>query len=196
MTANVISLPIATILALRSTLLEIYRSVFTEPPYDESEATVRQFARVLGNHVRRPGFKFVVARAGDAAEPDAIADRPPEEVVGFAYGYTSRPGQWWYDAVTRRLDPAVNAAWMDDPFEVVELAVRPAHQGQGTGGRLHDALLEGLPHRAAVLSTAAVETAATHLYRRRGWVILSDSFTFPGTNVPYAIMGLRLSNDD
>lgn len=195
MTANVLSLPADTILDLRPALLDIYHTVFTEPPYDESEATVRQFGRVLEDHVHRSGFKFVAALAENAVEPGATAEQPPEEVIGFAYGYTSRPGQWWYDAVTKRLDPAVNAAWMNDPFEVVELAVRPTHQGRGIGGRLHDTLLEGLPHRTAVLSTAAVETAATHLYRKRGWVILSDAFTFPGSSLPYLIMGLRLKKD-
>lgn len=193
MTTDVITLPADTVLDLRPALMEIYHAAFTEPPYDESEATVRQFGRILEDHVRRPGFKCVVAVAGDEVETGAIAGRPPEDVLGFAYGYTSRPGQWWYDAVTRRLDPAVNATWMDDPFEMVELAVRPAHQGQGIGGRLHDALLEGLPHRTAVLSTAAAETAATHLYSSRGWVILNDAFTFPGSSVPYVIMGLRLT---
>ena len=198
MAVDVRPLPAEAVLDLRPALLDIYRSVFTGPPYRESEATVRQFGRALTEHVSRPGFKFVVALAGNGA---ASANRPAEDVAGFAYGYTSRPGQWWYDAVTNRLDQAVNATWMDDPFEVVELAVRPSYQGQGIGGRLHDALLQGLPHRTAVLSTAATETAAMHLYRKRGWVILSETFTFPGGDVPYVIMGLRLrestvENDD
>jgi len=194
MTVDVLSLPADAILHVRPALLAIYRSAFTGPPYHESEATVRQFRRALEEHVHRPGLKFVVALAGDEGAGREFADRPAEAIVGFAYGHTSRPGQWWYDAVTKRLDPAVNAVWMDDPFEVVELAVRPGFQGQGIGGRLHDALLRGLPHRTAVLSTAAAETAATHLYRKRGWVILSETFTFPGSSVPYVIMGLRLED--
>lgn len=197
MTVDVRSVPSGSILDLRPALLAIYRSVFTGPPYHESEATVRQFARALEGHVRRPGLKFVVAVAQEGAAGDAgvaKADRPAEDVAGFGYGYTSRPGQWWYDAVSKRLDPAANAAWMNDPFEVVELAVRPGYQGQGIGGRLHDVLLEGLPHRTAVLTTAAVETPATHLYRKRGWVILSETFTFPGSSVPYVMMGLRLDD--
>ena len=193
MTVDVLPLPAGAILDLRPALLQIYRSVFTGPPYHESEATVRQFARALEKQVGRSGLKFVIALAGNGAGVRAIEDRPAD-VAGFAYGYTSRPGQWWYDAVTRRLDPALNAAWMDDPFEVVELAVRPGYQGEGIGGRLHDALLRDLPHRTAVLTTAATETAAMHLYRKRGWVILSETFKFPGSSIPYVVMGLRLAD--
>lgn len=195
MAVDVRSLPAGAILDLRPALLEIYRAAFTGPPYHESEATVRQFARALEVHVHRPGLKFLVALVGGEAADEAVTDRPPEDVAGFAYGYTSRPGQWWYDTVSSRLDRAVKAAWMDDPFEVVELAVRPAFQGQGVGGRLHDALLRGLPHRTAVLSTIASETAAMHLYRKRGWVILIEDFTFPGSDLPYAIMGLRFGEN-
>ena len=48
----------------------------------------------------------------------------------------------------------------------------PAAQGRGTGTALHDALLAGLPHRRALLSTYRDDRPAPRLYRRRGWRLL------------------------
>ncbi len=81
---------------------------------------------------------------------------------------------------------------MQDYFEVVELAVSPTVQGQGIGGRIHDMLLGGISHPRALLSTHAALTPARHMYDRRGWMVLRDSFFFPGTSDPFVIMGLEL----
>jgi GNAT superfamily N-acetyltransferase len=57
-------------------------------------------------------------------------------------------------------------------IELAELAVLRDHRGRGVGGALHDALLAGLPHRGALLSTHREETAARRLYLGRGWRVL------------------------
>jgi ribosomal protein S18 acetylase RimI-like enzyme len=168
---------------LREQLVEVYRAAFAAPPYREGEAEVRRFAEeTLPRHAQRPGFRCCVAR-----------DRDKDLVVGFAYGYTGQAGQWWHDVVARALDRATADRWLPGSFEFVELAVTPAAQGRGIGGRLHDALMEGLPHRTALLSTRRAETPALRLYRRRGWVPVLENFVFPGGAEPYVILGLDLS---
>src|SRR5262249_33637382 len=37
--------------------------------------------------------------------------RPDGRLVGFAYGYTSRPGQWWHDLVRRAVTNELAAEW-------------------------------------------------------------------------------------
>ena len=59
-------------------------------------------------------------------------------------------------------------------FEFVELAVRPDSQRRGIGGGLHDALLAGLPHHRALLSTWREERPARRLYLKRGWQVLQE----------------------
>lgn len=165
---------------VRAEIVEVYRAAFGESPYFEGEAEVARFAQeALPRHAVHAGFRCVVARDEGA-------------VVGFAYGYTSAAGQWWHDWVLAQLDPSVAAEWMTDAFELVELAVRPAAQGRGTGGRLHDAVLAGLPHRTALLSTRDEDTPARRLYRRRGWVPLREAARPAPDGPPVLFMGLRL----
>ncbi len=161
-------------------IVEVYAAAFGPPPYSRGPGHAASFRESLARHAGRAGFRCVVAL--DAHD----------EVLGFTYGYTGAPGQWWTDCVRAGMPPALAARWMDGHFELVELAVRPEAQGRGIGARLHDTLLEGLPHRTALLSTIDAETRALHLYRRRGWVVLLEHFFFPNVPEPYLIMGLDL----
>ena len=175
-----ISVSAEVFLEREAAIVDVYRAAFSPPPYRKSENEVRQFRGVLERHAARQGFRCRLAQP----------ERRP--LAGFAYGYTARQGLWWYDIVVAQMDEEMKREWLDDPFEFVELAVRPEMQGRGLGGRLHDALLAGLPHSSALLSTLDAETAAWHLYRGRGWRVLLDDFRFPNVPRPYVIMGLRL----
>lgn len=170
------------IAAVRDELVAVYRAAFAPPLYETSEEDAARFAgEILPRHAGREGFRCCVAREARGGP-----------VVGFAYGYTSVPGQWWHDLVARALGPDLAARWPDGAFEFVELAVTPVVQGRGLGGRLHDALLAGLPHRTAVLSTRDAETPAVRLYRGRGWTPLLTGYRFPGGD-HWLVLGRVLS---
>jgi ribosomal protein S18 acetylase RimI-like enzyme len=162
-------------------LQDVYVATFTRPPYNETASEAGRFAAMLGQHAGREGFCCYVARQENSGR-----------IVGMAYGYTCRPGQWWRDQVARCLTADAAARWLDDAFELAELAVVPSAQGEGLGSRLHDALLTSLDQRTAVLSTLQAETVAMQLYRKRGWLALCSSFTFPNSSRRYVIMGRRL----
>ena len=181
---EIIALSAEAFLERKEAIVDVYRAAFSPPPYRKSENEVRQFRGSLQRHAGRQGFRCRLARQ----------ERGP--LAGFAYGYTARRGVWWYDVVSAQMDEEMKREWLADPFELVELAVRPERQGRGFGGRLHDALLAGLPHSTALLSTLDAETAAWHLYHHRGWRVLLDDFRFPNVSRPYVIMGLRLSDGE
>ena len=137
-------------------LVDVYRAAFTAPGYDETSDDVERFRASLPQHADREGFRLVLgSRAG--------------RLVGFAYGYTGRRGQWWTDRILARVPASITEVWVDGHFEFVGLAVRPSEQGQGVGQALHDALLEDLPHRRALLGTWADDRPARRLYLRSGW---------------------------
>ncbi len=159
----------------------VYRRAFAGEPYNRQEHEVGEFARALPLHTQRDGFRCYAATDGAGSA-----------LVGFAYGYRTQPGQWWYDNVSRALGQHAASLWLDDTFQVTEVAVMPDHQGQGIGGALHDALLSGLAYPRAVLSTLDAETAGRAMYRARGWQDLLDGFYFPGVPRRYAIMGRLL----
>jgi ribosomal protein S18 acetylase RimI-like enzyme len=113
-------------------------------------------------------------------------------VVGFGYGYTTEPGQWWHDLVRRALLRDVAQDWLTNAFELSELHVLPEQQGSGIGRQLLLSLAAGIPHAAMLLSTPDTETRAFRLYRDTGFVDLARNYLFPGDARPFAVLGARL----
>ncbi len=183
MDSNLAFLSAQDIPQLYPQIVDVYRAALASPPYEMQEEDVQRFAETLLHHATRPGFQGYAAYHNQH-----------RQIIGFTYGYTSRPGLWWRDIVAQALGPQQTAQWLDQAFELVELAVHPRAQGQGIGARLHDTLLRNLPYRTVVLSTAHAETVALKMYQRRGWVTLQENFFFPGAKIPYRIMGLVLSH--
>jgi len=156
-------------------IVDVYRAAFTAPGYDETPDDVERFRTSLPQHADREGFRLELGRRA-------------RRLVGFAYGYTGRRGQWWCDRVLARVPANIADAWVDGHFEFVELAVRPSEQGRGIGQALHDALLEGLPQRRALLGTWTDDRPARRLYLRSGWRELAR------IDDDSALLGLDLSN--
>ena len=113
-------------------------------------------------------------------------------LVGFGYGYTTRPGQWWHDLVRRALLREGSQGWLDDAFELSELHVLPEYQGSGIGRQVLVELAGSLPHAAMLLSTPDSDTRAFRLYRDTGFVDLARNYLFPGDGRPFAVLGARL----
>ena len=157
-------------LELAPALAILYRRVFTAPGYRESEEDVERFeGESLPRHAAREGFRCVVASRQD-------------DLLGFAYGYTGRRGQWWTDEVAARAPADVVDTWLDGHFEFVELGVDPAVRRRGHGRALHDRLLTGVPHGRALLTTYADDRPAPQLYRRLGWQLLVEKI-FEGSDL-------------
>ncbi|MDP9365244.1 MAG: GNAT family N-acetyltransferase [Chloroflexota bacterium] len=165
--------------AIEDQFVAVYREAFSPPPYRETEDDVARYAERFPRHAAQDGFRCAVATDND-------------RLLGFAYGYFGRPGQWWHDTVRAALDPAVATRRLDGAFELVELAVVPPLQGQGIGGGLHDLVLAQTPAARAVTTTAQHENPAVRFYRRRGWLPLLEDFDFPGARMTYLVLGLEL----
>jgi ribosomal protein S18 acetylase RimI-like enzyme len=144
------------------------------------EHTGAQRAGSARKHISLPGF---ACRA-------ALLDH--ETLVGFGYGYTTRPGQWWHDLVRRAVDTELAGDWLGDAFELSELHVLPEYQGLGIGRRLLTALATAIPHASMLLSTPDSDTRAFRLYRDAGFVDLARNYLFPGDARPFAVLGARL----
>jgi ribosomal protein S18 acetylase RimI-like enzyme len=140
----------------------------------------------------RRGF---IAAHTQRADFRAVATLNGEDLVGFGYGYHSRPGQWWHEQVRGGLDDETYAAWMTDCFELVELHVQPWAQGHGIGHAQLQALLDGVRHRTVMLSTPEGESRAWRLYRRTGFVDVLRNYEFLGDDRPFAVLGRALPLD-
>ena len=116
-----------------------------------------------------------------------------DRLVGFSYGYTSQPGLWWREQIVPALDVQQRAHWLSNAFELAELHVHPAAQGNRLGSQLHDRLLDDLAHATALLSVMHRSHRARALYSSRGWQTLIHDLRFssdPAT--PFSVLGLEL----
>lgn len=145
-----------------------------------SPEMVVQRCEIMHAHLERRGYLAVVGLDDD------------DELIGFGYGYLGRRGEWWHDIVTNALGRELGDRWMTDAFELAELHVLPAHQGQGFGRKILDAVIAHAGGSTMVLSTHDRESAARRLYRATGFVDLCGGLVFPGTSEVYAIMGKDL----
>jgi GNAT superfamily N-acetyltransferase len=164
---------------LRSVVVDIYDRAWASTSFHPGARDVQNFGDRLVHHGGNPDFTLCVAMERD-------------DPIGFSYGYASVPGGWWRQTIAVKLPVDVAKYWLDDCFEFAELAVVPERQQSGVGGRLHDALIRGLPHRTSLLSTQKANEPAYRFYLRRGWQVINESMTFPNRSDPYVIMGLDL----
>jgi ribosomal protein S18 acetylase RimI-like enzyme len=169
---------------------------------------------IMARHATYTGFRALAVTAGDAAGHAAPAawgpakPRGPAEpgspgapvdpglIIAFSYGFHGENGQWWHDVVAAALiarsGPAIAAQWLADSLEIAEVHVHPDYHRRGIGRSLVLGLADGRQERTAVLSTQDAESPARRLYRTLGFTDLLTGYAFPGTPVPYAVMGAGL----
>lgn len=184
MVASILSLTHSQVKAHQNEIVAVYHSAFTPPPYNKPETEIAGFAGSFLSQFDRDGYRFVAAIEGDT-----------KQLIGFTYGYSSVAGRWWYENASRALPKLAGTHWLENGFQLVEIALKPQYQGQGIGGRLHDCLLAGIQHDCAILATLQAQTAAFWLYHSRGWVVLGENLLFPGIPRRYQVMGLELSHE-
>jgi GNAT superfamily N-acetyltransferase len=146
-----------------------------------------------GTGFPEPGATGPAEAGAGRGEPGAPGSA---EIIGFGYGFRGEEGQWWHDvvadAIAARSGPDVAAAWLADSLEIAEVHVHPDYHRRGIGRSLVLGLAEGRRERTAVLSTQDAESPARRLYRTLGFTDLLTGYAFPGTPVPYAVMGAAL----
>ena len=155
--------------------MHIYTRAMDYPDYTGAQRGVS--AR---KHTQHAGFACRAALAAD------------DTLVGFGYGYTTAPGQWWHDLVRRALSREGAQEWLDGAFELSELHVLPEFHGAGIGRSLLLDLAAGIDASAMLLSTPDRDTRAFRLYRDTGFVDLARNYLFPGDSRPFAVLGARL----
>jgi ribosomal protein S18 acetylase RimI-like enzyme len=158
-----------------------------------SEEAMRIYVRAMNYSQQTGAQRAITARRHSTNVGFACraAITPDGTLVGFGYGYTTLPGQWWHDLVRRAVAPE-NQVWLQDAFELSEMHVLPTAQGVGIGERLLHILGGDLSHRSILLSTPDADTRAFRLYRRMGFLDLARNYLFPGDVRPFAVLGVRL----
>ncbi|MBB1153769.1 MULTISPECIES: GNAT family N-acetyltransferase [Amycolatopsis] len=148
------------------------------------EGTAEQRAPMWLTHALREGWRCIAALDDNGV------------LLGIAYGYKGRAGQWWHEQVrhglTRRSGTEEAERWLADYFELTEIHVRPENQGKQIGEDLLRRLLDGVPSANVLLSTPEGTSRAWKLYRRMGFVDVLRDYQFTGDPRPFAILGRAL----
>jgi len=113
------------------------------------------------------------------------------ELVGFTYGYTSLPGQYYHGLLEKELNPESKEQWLSNCFELVELAVHPSYRNQGLGKMLATKLVEGSGHKNAILTTQVTNDTARNMYEGLGWVAIKEPFFPDIQGEAFVIMGRK-----
>ena len=147
-------------------IVGVYDRAFREPPYNHNAIAADNFRGILPTHLTYPDFEAILLyEAG--------------RLLGFVYGHTNAPDQWWYRQIAPSLSSTVRRDVFDGAWVVVELAVDPAARRRGFGRQLLAATMDRKPNRWAVLTTMDADSAAVHLYAQAGFQPLLSQFVFP-----------------
>lgn len=150
-------------------LWHVYDAVFGDRPSFDAWRT-----DVWDRHKSRDGFRLARAYVGD-------------DLVGFAYGYTGQPGQWWTDTIRGVLARDVADEWLGGHFELVSIGVLEQARGSGVGRELLRCITANLPHeRWLLMTTSDSADPARRLYSSEGWHVLG-----PGIGDGQVVMGKR-----
>jgi GNAT superfamily N-acetyltransferase len=145
------------LLGHRALVVRMYREVYADPPWNETEEELAGYGPRFDRCVLREGFESVVSRDGGS-------------MVGLGYGWRT-PERFpddhpFYAAVVEGLGAdVVNDVILATDLEVAELFVTKDHRRRGIGRALLRSLVDG---RSAWLSTLAGSPAAT-MYASLGW---------------------------
>ena len=151
---------------------ELYKAVWGS----EDSSIVERFLK----HSTYQGYRGFAIESND------------NKVIGFSYGYTSLPGQFYHELLAKEFDSEEYHKWLQDCFEFVELAVHPSYRQQGLAKMLITKLLEEVDNKTAILSTQMDNKSARSLYESLEWRVLKEPF-YPGNlDQPYVIMGKEL----
>ena len=151
---------------LLETIDDLYRQIWNQSIIER-----------LKKHLNYDGFRGYIMKS------DA------EKILGFSYGYSSRPGQYYHQLLSNELGPMKYEKWLEDCFEFVELAVHPAYRNQGYGKMLIRELLKELTNKTTLLTTQVNNRSARNLYKGLGWIVVKEPFLPIKNDSPYVIMG-------
>ncbi|MEH7383771.1 GNAT family N-acetyltransferase [Bacillus sp. JJ1533] len=151
---------------------ELYKEV-----WNSEDNTIKE--RIL-KHSSYKGFRgFVILSKED-------------KVIGFSYGYTSLPGQFYHELLAKEFNSEEYHNWLQDCFEFVELAVHPSYRKQGLGKMLITKLLEDVDNKTTILTTQIDNYSARSLYESLHWKVLKEPFYPSNSKQPYVILGKEL----
>ncbi|MGH3853260.1 MAG: GNAT family N-acetyltransferase [Pseudonocardiaceae bacterium] len=142
--------------AAQDIAINVYRETFGHQ-IDTPFWSIQRYGQRIKRHSAMSGFSAIVAYVN-------------EEPIGFAYGIT-RPTttRWWATIQPPLTDPTFTREDGHRTFALFEVMVKPEHQGQGIGQRIHNTLLAIRGEQRVTIATDHGNIHARNTYTRWGY---------------------------
>src|SRR6266536_2298568 len=158
-------------------LAELYASDFVDPPLKGREfySADRFRERLLGQYVKAPNFRIVVALASD-------------EMAGFVYGCSLPEGSPWWDGLEEPLPKDVTRETGSRTFALLDLLVARSWRGQGIASELHRRVLEGRTEERVTLLSSPPQMPAYEMWKHWGYEKVGQLKPAPDANTLHAFL--------
>jgi ribosomal protein S18 acetylase RimI-like enzyme len=137
-------------------LTTIYRDVYAEPPYGESDEDVHDFVESMPRRAQQPGFRLVVAYSHNVP-------------VGFAFGHQLTSETRWWQGAAEPLPKSFTRETSGRTFAIIEIAVLSDFRRRGIARSMHDQLLNGRQEERATLLVRPEAGPANSAYASWGY---------------------------
>ncbi len=114
-------------------------------------------------------FRERARAAQDGVNYSLVTARIGDQVVGFAFGYSLRLGQGWWDGLKPEPSEGFTLETGSRTVVLSEIEVRRIWQGKGIGRMVHDAFLSQRTEERATLAGNPKATDTLALYECWGW---------------------------
>lgn len=152
-------------------LRSLYRTVYAEPPYHETESDAADFVARLAAQAQEPSFRLIAAW-------------DKEFLAGYIYGFAISRGSPLWSTVFSHPSSGATVHEQTCPVAFVsELLVAAGYRRRGIARSLHDRFLAARSESSAVLLAHPEATAAQSAYERWGWHRIGAGRPWPGTSL-------------
>lgn len=152
---------------IRSTLLDVYAEIYSAEIASDPFFSLDSFAERLKGHTAAPGWECVM---GEIAN----------DIVGYAYGFTLRPGSWWGDLTTPVAEEDIQESGTRT-FGLAEIMVREAWRKKGISRLIHESLVSARTEERTALLVERAHPKVRHLYEQWGYRFLGVLQPFPNS---------------
>lgn len=164
-----------------------------------SDEAMRIYAKAMGYSAQTGVQRAISARrhTSNAGFACRVAEDGDGKLVGFGYGYTTVPGQWWHDLVRRAMSPE-DQGWLGNAFELSEMHVLPASQGAGSAAGSSKPSTATFPTTrwcCRHLTTTRARSGSTAGWDSSTWPVTTCSPETPGRS-RYSAPGSRSARSD
>ncbi len=157
--------------ALAENVSDMYRSVFSLPPFSGDTAEFANQRSYYPKLADREGFHLTTATAGDV-------------YAGFGYGFLLPAGAHWWNGLAEPVSAEFAREDGHRTFALIDFGVLQDWRGRGIGRAIHDELLSRSGAHRATLSVQPKAADTQAIYRHWGWRKVSHKKMDPPVPAP------------